>query len=697
MSRAKSSWQRGYVDATSFIMRSAFVFVSLLALGHSHKAQAEVKLPAIFSDHMVLQAEQPIRVWGTAEPAEQVLVDLAGRQKKTSADKLGRWRVTLPALPASFDSLSLVVTGTNQLVRNDILVGEVWVASGQSNMEFVLGMAQHGAEEMVKANHPAFRLFNVKRPETLAETTLDVDGAWAACTAVTAGSFSAVGYFFGRRLLENLKRPVGVISTSWGGTPVESWTSEAGLSANAEGKALVANLQAERIQAPKSPAEKATAVDAYQRAWTIWESENFHQNTPNQGEGLGFAKPGIPEPGWAKMQLPGHWENAGIDGDGAIWFRKDVALPTGWVGKDLRLHLGLLNDCDVTYVGGVKLGESCRNTPSTHGKARTFIVPAQLAKPGRLLIAVRVFDERGNGGFSSAPDELYIEPAAGGDRISLAGRWNYRTETLLPTKIVNWAQQPRLPLGYPHPHAPHALWDAMVAPLVPYAIRGAIWYQGESNAQRAFQYRTIFPGLIKDWRTHWGQGSFPFYYVQLANFTDRGHPSEWPELREAQTLTLRLANTGMAVAIDIGDPKDIHPTNKSDVGERLARWALARDYGQAVVPSGPLFKSANVHGDSMRITFKFGEGLKVGGTSIELTGFTMAGTDRQFVPATAVIEGDAIVVRATGISKPASVRYGWEGSPPCNLQNSEGLPASPFRTDKWPEVTRGRRLPTNRS
>ena len=246
-------------------MRSAFVLVSLLTLGHSHQAQAEVKLPSIFSDHMVLQAEQAIRVWGTAEPAESVLVELAGRQKKTVADRLGRWRVTLPDLPASFDPLSLVVTGTNQLVRNDILVGEVWVASGQSNMEFILGTADHGAEEMATANHPAFRLFNVKRPEILPENTMDVNGAWAACTPETAGDFSAVGYFFGRRLLETINRPVGVISTSWGGTPVESWTSEVGLKANTEGKAINAKLQAEVRQAPKTPTEKATAVSAYQQ------------------------------------------------------------------------------------------------------------------------------------------------------------------------------------------------------------------------------------------------------------------------------------------------------------------------------------------------------------------------------------------------------------------------------------------------
>jgi len=670
-------------------MRNRFVLGLLLAGASSAPALADVKLPAVFSDHMVLQDGRAVPVWGEASPGEAVTVSVGASKVKAVAGKQGHWRVSLPAMAATFDPVTIVVKGNNEVVFKDVLVGDVWLASGQSNMEFNLGKAAGGGDEVAAATHAGLRLFRVLRGESVPEKTIDVNGTWTACTPETAGDFSAVGYFFGRRLMQTLKKPIGVIDTSWGGTPVEAWTSEAGLRANAEGKGLLNGLNSTLKGAPKTPQEKQAAILAYKQALEIWEAANYYQNNGNEGEGLEYAKAGIPEKGWQKIELPSHWEDAGIDGDGSVWFRKDVQLPAAWVGKDLRLSLGVLNDCDTTYVAGEKLGQSCRETPATHGKARTFEIPAKLAKPGRLLIAVRVFDERGRGGFSSGPESLYLQLAAGGEKISLAGRWNYRAEKLLPSMVVKWDTRPKPPQGYPHPSAPHALWDAMVAPMVPYAIRGAIWYQGEANASRAVQYRTLFPGLIKDWRKQWGQGDFPFYFVQLANFIDRGDPAEWPELREAQTMALRLPNTGMAVAIDIGNPKDIHPTNKLDVGERLARWALANDYKQSVVASGPLFKSAKVQGSQIRVSFNFAVGLKSAGP--ELTGFTVAGADRKFVPAKAQLDGETVIVSAEGITKPVAVRYGWQGAPDCNLQNAEGLPASPFRSDAWPEITKGRR------
>jgi sialate O-acetylesterase len=669
-------------------MRNRFVLGLLLAGASSAPALANVRLPAVFSDHMVLQEGREVAVWGDASAGEAVTVSLGKSVVKTVASKKGHWRVSLPAMTSSFDPATIVVKGDNEVVFKDVLVGDVWLASGQSNMEFALGKAARGGDEVAAATHPGLRLFRVLRGETVPEKTIDVNGTWTACTPETAGDFSAVGYFFGRRLMQNLKKPIGVIDTSWGGTPVEAWTSEAGLRANPEGKGLLRGLNSEVKGAPKTPQEKAAAVLAYKQASEVWEAANHYPDDGNEGESLGFAKAGIPQDGWQKIELPSHWEDAGLDGDGSVWFRKDVQLPAAWVGKDLRLSLGVLNDCDTTYVAGEKVGQSCRQTPTTHGKSRTFEIPAKLAKPGRLLVAVRVFDERGRGGFSSEPESLYLQLATGGGKISLAGRWNYRVERLLPTMAVKWDLHPKPPQGYPHPHAPHALWDAMVAPMVPYSIRGAIWYQGEANASRAVQYRTLFAGLIKDWRKQWGQGDFPFHFVQLANFIDKGDAAEWPELRESQTMALNLPNTGMAVAIDIGNPKDIHPTNKLDVGERLARWALANDYKQPVVASGPLFKSAKAQGARFQVTFSFAAGLKA--ADPELRGFTLAGADKKFVPAKAIIDGETVLVSAEGLTKPVAVRYGWLGSPDCNLQNAEGLPASPFRSDAWPEVTKGR-------
>lgn len=661
----------------------AVLLGSVTVLTFGFKAQADVSLPAVFGSHMVLQQGREVPIWGLATPGEEVTVELGAAKKRATADKRGQWRVALPSLPASFDPVRFVVSGNNRVEFTNVVVGEVWLASGQSNMEFTLSHADGAADEIMNAGLPGLRLFQVVRPEKVPLQPKDVEGAWAVSSPESAADFSAVAYFFGRRLLNSLNVPVGLIATSWGGTPVEAWTSERGLKSNAEGRQM---LVAVGKKAAETPEQRAAEVAKYTQALATWEEANRYHDGTNEGEGLGYANAGIPETGWSKATLPGYWEETGLDGDGAVWFRKDVAVPSAWVGQELRLSLGVLNDCDTIYVNGSKVGHSCRETPETHGKPRSVVVPGPLVKQGRLLVAVRVFDERGRGGFSSDATSLYLQNLATSEKVSLAGRWNLRAEKLLPTMDVKWDTQPRPPLGYPHPHAPHALWDAMVAPLVPYALRGFLWYQGESNARRAYQYRTLFPAMIKDWRKAWGQGNAPFYYVQLANFKDRGPPEEWAELREAQAMALSLPKTGMAVAIDVGDPKDIHPTNKLAVGERLARLALANDYGQPLVPSGPLFKSAKVQGSAIRVAFTFAEGLNaVGGAP---TGFTIAGRDQKFVPAVATIEGDTVVVQAEGVAKPVAVRYGWEGSPTCNVFNGDGLPASPFRSDRWPEITR---------
>ncbi|MDX2020003.1 MAG: sialate O-acetylesterase [Deltaproteobacteria bacterium] len=644
--------------------------------------KADVSLPAVFGSHMVLQQGRALPVWGTADPGEQVTVEVGPAKQHATADKRGQWRVLLPSMNASFDTIRFVVRGHNEITLEDVLVGEVWLASGQSNMEWPLSRSDNGAEEVANAALPGLRLFRVVRTEKVPVAPKDVEGAWAVSSPESAADFSAVAYFFGRRLLNTLNVPVGLVGTWWGGTPVEAWTSERGLKSNAEGQRMLMGFGTKTAETRE---ERLAAAAQYEAALQQWDDANRHHDGINEGEAAGYANPGIPEAGWTKTMAPGHWEDSGLDGDGAVWFRKDVAVPATWVGQELHLGLGLLNDCDTIYVNGTKVGQSCRDTPTTHGRPRNVVVPASLVKPGRLLVAVRIFDERGRGGFSSDATGLYLQNASG-EKLSLAGRWNMRVEKLLPSMEIDYSVRPKPPVGYPHPSAPHALWDAMVAPLVPYALRGFLWYQGEANAHRAYQYRSLFAAMIKDWRKAWRQGNTPFYYVQLANFVDRGPKEEWAELREAQTMALSLPNTGMAVAIDVGNPNDIHPINKLVVGERLARLALANDYGKPVVSSGPLFKAAKVQGHSIRVSFAFAEGLRSSGG--ELSGFTIAGADQKFVPATAVIDGDTVVVQSDEVAKPVAVRYGWEGAPVCNLQNGEGLPASPFRSDRWPEITK---------
>jgi sialate O-acetylesterase len=392
------------------------------------------------------------------------------------------------------------------------------------------------------------------------------------------------------------------------------------------------------------------------------------------------------------MDLPQQIETAGLLIDGAVWFRKVVELPESWSGKDLVLNLPPIDDHDVTYFNGTKIGSTGRETPNSYMVPRKYVAPGSLVHSGRNVIAVRVFDSAGEGGFNGG-GAMSIGPAGAGvsQVISLRGTWDYKVELALDPKHPDWGTRPEA-VGESNQNNPSVLYNAMIAPLVPFALRGVIWYQGESNAGRAYQYRTLFPIMIRNWRSAWGR-DFPFYFVQLPNWhASKAQPdeSDWAELREAQTMTLREPATGMAVTIDIGDEIDLHPRNKLDVGRRLAGWALAGTYGENVVPSGPLFDRSSIEGDKVRIRFKYSNGLKTidGGP---LKGFAIAGEDRRFVWADARIDGDTVIVSSPMVPKPAAVRYGWADNPIANLYNKAGLPASPFRTDDWPGVTTARR------
>jgi len=461
-------------------------------------SEGRLKLPAIFGDHMVLQCNMPVPIWGWAKPNEEVAVILKGKTPLvTKANEEGRWMLRLPPQPAGGPHELIVRTREETVRFTDVLFGEVWVCSGQSNMEWPVALAQNAKQEIATANFPQIRFFVVEKSVAL-EPQPDCKGRWVVCSPETVGGFSAVGYFFGREIHQRLKVPVGLIGTYWGGTPAEAWTDLKALESDPDLKPILERLPRDRSKIPQQP------------------------------------------------QPP----------------------------------------------------------------------------------------------------------------------------------INNWT--------------PTALFNAMVAPIIPYAIRGVIWYQGESNVGRAYQYRKLFPALINSWRRAWGQGDFPFLFVQLANYLERKpEPTEsaWAELREAQLLTFKtVRNTGMAVAIDIGEANDIHPRNKQDVGKRLALAALAIAYGQKVVYSGPIYRSMRIEGDKIRLFFDHvGSGLVAKGG--ELKGFAIAGEDRKFVWAKAKIEGNTVVVWSEQVPKPVAVRYAWADNPECNLYNKEGLPASPFRTDDWPGVT----------
>ncbi len=650
------------------------------AEGEQGVAREKLKLPAIFGDHMVLQCNMPVPVWGWAEPNEEVAVILKGKAPLlTKADENGRWMVKLPPQPPGGPHELIVRTREETVRFADVLFGEVWVCSGQSNMEWPVALAQNAKEEIATANFPQIRFFVVEKSVAL-EPQVDCKGRWIVCGPETVGRFSAVGYFFGREIHQRLRVPVGLIGTYWGGTPAEAWTELKALESDPDFKPILERL-------PRDQETLRRLQEQYERALKEWQEKAILKDPGNKGEEMGWAKPEFNDSDWATMDLPQVWERSSpqMNIDGAVWFRKVVVIPNEWAGRDLVLSLGPIDDHDTTYFNGEQIGSTGPETPNSWAVPRRYKVSGNLVKSGANLIAVRVFDMWGDGGFAGSPDQMRIELAEGGGGvIPLAGPWKFKVEFARPASKI--PPQPQPPINS---WTPTALFNAMVAPIVPYAIKGVIWYQGESNVGRAYQYRKLFPALINSWRRAWGY-DFPFLFVQLANYLERKpEPTEsaWAELREAQLLTFKtVPKTGMAVAIDIGEANDIHPRNKQDVGKRLALAALAIAYGQKIVYSGPIYRSMRIEGTKIRLFFDHvGSGLVAKGE--KLVGFAIAGRDRKFVWANAKIEGNTVVVWSDQVPEPVAVRYGWADNPECNLYNKEGLPASPFRTDDWPGVT----------
>jgi sialate O-acetylesterase len=638
--------------------------LALIAGPMADEGQDRPFLHPLFSDHVVLQRDVPVPVWGWAEPGQRIKVSFAGQSVETTAGADGKWLVKLGPYPAGGPH-ALAVAGPKSVEVKDILVGDVWICSGQSNMEWPLSQANNAEQEVALANHSRIRLFSVPKKIAI-EPTTTVDASWQLCTPENAAGFSAVGYFFGRELERELDVPIGLINSSWGGTIAEAWASAGALSAMADFRLALDSIRGEKSEAGKP----RLTLDEAMAAW--WK-----KNDPGSSEQPSWSDPKFDATTWKTMKLPTHWEDGGLpDFDGLVWFRKVITLPESWDGKVARLSLGPIDDRDTTFVNGVEVGHM-----NAWNAARNYKVAAGVLKAGRNVIAVRALDTAGPGGFSGeeADMKLALEGDGKFQPISLAGEWSYKAST----PLGQLSTPPELSDG--NPNRVTVLYNGMIAPLKPFPIKGAIWYQGESNVGRAAQYRKLLPTMIKDWRDSFQVGNFPFYIVHLANFLPvQSQPvdSAWAELREAQHLTTKaLPNVGLALAIDIGEAADIHPRNKQEVGRRLALNALASAHGKDVEFSGPVFKAKEVKGNAIRLTFDhLGGGLVAKGLE-KLDGFAIAGTDGKYVWADAVIEGDAVVVSSPKVEKPVNVRYAWADNPVCNLYNQAGLPAVPFRTD----------------
>jgi sialate O-acetylesterase len=642
-------------------------------------AHADVKLPALVSDGMVLQQKTPVRVWGWGSDGEKVKVTFRG-QTAVATTRGGKWVVMLNPLEPGGPA-TMTISGNNTIELKDILVGEVWVCSGQSNMEFGLTRAFDARKEIEAQSDPLLRMFTVGKQAVDAPQADVAQGRWESATPDTRGRFSAVGYFFGRALRVALKVPIGLVHSSWGGTPAEAWTSR---------NALL------EWGMPPSSFKSATVADPraredYDRRLAAWKAAGSPQPP--------FADPGVAEQAkswalpqtdtrdWGSMPLPQPWEKAGSDMeiDGGVWFRKEIDIPARWAGRDLDLSLGAIDDLDTTYFNGVRVGATLTDTPRYWETPRHYKLAGATVKTGRALLAVRVWDHGGPGGFTGPADAMWLAPAGAtpNDRLPLAGGWRFKVEV----------KRPGDPGGPPgsDPNAPSELYNGMIAPLLPYTIRGAAWYQGESNADRAYQYRSLLSTMIRNWRNDWGIGNFPFLIVQLAPFMEinaEPEESQWAALREAQVqVTTSLPNVGMVVITDVGDEKDIHPTRKELVGARLALAARKLAYNENIVGFGPTFKSMTIAGGKAIVSFdNVGKGLEARGE--RLTGFALSGADKKFVFADASIVGNTVVVSSPKISAPAEVRFGWANFPVVNLWNKDGLPASPFRTDTSPPGAR---------
>jgi sialate O-acetylesterase len=641
-------------------------------------------LPAVFGDHMVLQAGKPIPVWGrTPHPSVLVEVQLlraAGgavvARATATSDAQGHFEVRLPSVAGSSAAhfLRLSAKGFLPVEFVDVLVGEVWVCSGQSNMQFNVGRGNNAEAEVAAATNALIRLFKVPNKTALAPQD-DVAAEWHVCSPESAQGFSAVGYFFGRDLHAALDDhpPVGLIGTSWGGTPAQSWTSLPALQAGG-----FTNYTADYADVLAATNTSPEALAAYETKLAEHLASTKFPDRPLTDEILALADPGTVDAEWPTMEVPGGWEKTkGMESlNGAVWFRRDVTIPEAWAGRDLTLNLGAIDDCDKTFFNGELIGETDKTTSNHWMVARSYKVPGGLVKAGRAVVAVRVFDDYSGGGIMGTPQRLGPTDDIT-SAVALSGLWRYHVEY-----AVQEIKRPAAP-GYVAPHPPSSLFNAMVNPLIPYAIAGAIWYQGESNAGNAgsaLEYRTLFPAMINDWRTHWGQGDFPFLWCQLANFMRREEePTDppWARLREAQTLTLKLPASAQAVLIDVGEASDIHPRDKQTVGYRLALGALRVAYGRDIVHSGPMFKSLTPRDGTLVVHFEHtGAGLEARGGKLE--GFAVAGADGLFHWADATIEGDTVVVRAAEVAAPVAVRYAWANNPAATLYNKNGLPAVPF-------------------
>ncbi len=621
---------------------------------------AQVRLPAIVSDGMILQRDTPLKIWGWAHPGEKVTVQFDKKKYNTKAGADGKWQVEFPPMPADGIAHTINIKGKNTSIINDVLLGDVWFCSGQSNMVHQMNIHDVTyAKDIAEADFPQIRQFWVPNTTNLIAPAEELpSGEWVPAIGDKVRPFSAVAYFFARTLHRKYNVPVGIINASWGGTPIEAWTSEEGLKNFDD---ILATLLKNKDTSYVNQTNRIAAL----------------ANRPRPANDLGLKstpqwfETAYQPTGWKPINVPGYWEDQGVrDLNGVMWYRKEIDVPASMTGKEAGVWLGRIVDADELYINGKRVGGFGYMYPQ-----RRYKVANDVLKTGKNIFVVRITNHGGKGGF--VPDKPYCL-FAGKDTIDLKGTWHYKVGEVFEPAAPG---PPAIALQ----NQPTALYNAMVHPLIHYGIKGVLWYQGESNTGRAERYESLLTALINDWRNHWEKRELPVIFAQLPGFMDYNYlPSEsnWARHREATLKALKIPYTAMTVNIDLGEWNDVHPDNKKDVGERMALAAAKLAYGEDLVYSGPVYRSSSIEGSRILLSFDHtGSGLVTSDREAP-AGFAIAGEDKKFRWARARIEGDKIVVWHDEIPEPKYVRYAWADNPVNpNVYNREGLPASPFRTD----------------
>jgi sialate O-acetylesterase len=633
--------------------------VFVLAFLTASTSFAQVRLPRLVRDSMIFQRDAKINIWGWAGSGEKVNIRFNGKRYKTTTGRDGKWSVQLAPTKAG-GPFTMDISGSNKITLKEILVGDVWLCSGQSNM--VHQMKLHNityAKDIEEARYPQIRQFWLPTMAELSGPREDLpSGNWKWANPEDVKEFSVAAYFFAKTIYEKYRVPIGLINSSVGGPGAEAWTSEEGLKDFSE---MTATIQKNKDTAYVNSTNRKAAAN------------NKRPEPRDKGllDAVRWYDPAYIPKGWRNINIPGYWEDQGVkDLDGIVWYRREITVPASMTGVPAKVFLGRFVDADQLYINGKLVGNTTYQYPQ-----RRYPVPADLLKAGKNIFVIRVTNYSGKGG--SVPDKPY-SLIAGKDTIDLKGYWQYKVGDVFTAqrmeRVISAQDQPT------------GLYNTMIAPLTNYNIKGILWYQGEGNTAKPEEYEKLLPALIADWRIQWKQPALPFLYVQLPNFGDvnfKPSDGQWARLRESQLKTLSVPNTAMTVTIDLGEWNELHPDNKKDIGLRLALAAQKLAYGEDIVYSGPIYHSSVIDGNKIIIRFNHtGSGL-ISIDGEELSQFAIAGADKKFVWASARIEGDKVVVWNEAVTEPMYVRYAWADNPDgCNLYNKEGLPASPFRTDK---------------